>query len=121
MSGCCESPSPSSLAAAVRTTGRLLAQGKDQCRAFWQVALSAKPILHRIAELIDGNIGSDFEVTVSYWQRVVKNRCVGEVSHAEIVEPFQRAGHQLAFVPVFHAKFTCEHPFDLSTEFDWQV
>ena len=50
-----------------------------------------------------------FHASVRHWQRVVKNGCVGEVAHAEIVEPFQRTKLYLPFVPVFHAKLSGEH------------
>jgi hypothetical protein len=59
---------------------------------------------------------SNFQTPVGHRQRVVKNRCVGEIAHAEIVEPLQRTRVKPSFLLVFHAKFAGEHALDLSTE-----
>ena len=52
---------------------------------------------------------SNFQAPVRHRQRVVKDRSVGEISHTEVVEPFQRAGVELPFVLVLHAEFAGEH------------
>jgi hypothetical protein len=52
---------------------------------------------------------SNFQAPVGYRQGIVKDGCVGEVAHAEIVEPLQRTKLKLPFVLIFHAEFPGEH------------
>jgi len=52
---------------------------------------------------------SNLQAPVGRRQRVVKTVCVGEVAHAEIVEPLQRTKVKLPFVLIFHAEFPGEH------------
>ncbi len=97
------------LGGAASITMKTIGQGQHQPGIFGQIALAAKPVFHRVPKLIERNMRSNFQATVGYRQRVVKNRRVGEVAHAEIVEPFQRAGMELPFVLVFHADFSGKH------------
>jgi hypothetical protein len=95
-----------------------LAEGHNQSGILGQITLASKPVFHCIPKLIERHIRSNFQQSIGHRQRVVKNGRVGEVAHAEIVDPFQRAGLKLPSVLVFHADFPGEHTLDLSTDID---
>ena len=55
-----------------------------------------------------------FESTVSDRKGVIKFRRVGEIAHAELIQPFERAGAALAANHYVHRKFLRVHSPSLS-------
>jgi len=55
-----------------------------------------------------------FDFAVGDGQRIVKLRSVGEVAHAELVQPFERAGAPLAANHYLHRKFLRVHFTELT-------
>ena len=80
-----------------------------QLLASLEISLAAKPVLHGFLELIEGNTGADFHLTISDGKRVVKDAGVGETAHGKRIEPLQRAGKQLAVIVIRHANLAGEH------------
>lgn len=82
---------------------------QNQRRSLGQIALTAKPVFHGIFQLRKRHLGSNFNLPIGNRESIVKDACVGEITHAEAVQPLQRAGMTLAVLFVFHADFAGEH------------
>lgn len=76
---------------------------------FGQIGLAAKPIFHRVSELINWDVCPNFQEPISDGQGIVKNRGVCEIAHAEIVEPLQRTRLKRALLLEFNADLAGEH------------
>jgi len=70
--------------------------GQAFCKALWREAKTG------------------FDFAVGDGQRIVKLRSVGEVAHAELVQPFERAGAPLAANHYLHRKFLRVHFTELT-------
>lgn len=56
-----------------------------------------------------------FNAAVANGQRIVKLRGIREISHAELIKPFERADSPLAFDDHIDVKFLCVHGISLAS------
>src|SRR6476646_9281714 len=59
---------------------------------------------------MQGDVAADFHLAIGDGKRVVENGRVGEIAHAEAVQPLQRAGLTLVAGLIFDANLAGEHP-----------
>ena len=52
---------------------------------------------------------ANLKPSIGYRQRVVKHTGIREITHAETIEPLQRADVKLPILPVFDAHFAGKH------------
>ena len=53
----------------------------------FEIPFAAKPVFHRNSQGFERDTETGFKEAVAYWQGVVKNGVIGEVSHGEVVDP----------------------------------
>jgi len=82
---------------------------QQQLRRLGKVTLATKPIFHRGFKLGQWDARPNFHQAISNRQRLIKNARIGEVAHAETVQPFQWAGMVPAVFYVLHADLAGEH------------
>jgi len=58
-------------------------------------------------------VRANLEASVANWKRVVKHSSVGEVAHAEAIEPLQRTRLELSLELVFNADSAGKHRYIL--------
>ena len=80
-----------------------------QSRSLRQVTLAPEPVFHGGPQSLHRHARSDLHLAVTYGNGVVKNLVVGEIAHAEAVEPFHWAGQSLPTILVFHPYLAREH------------
>src|SRR5664279_4578236 len=80
-----------------------------QGRAFWQVALAPELVFHRGSQALQRDARADLHFAVTGWDRIVEHLVVGEVAHAEAVQPLQRTRMPLAGFFVFDSDLADEH------------
>src|SRR5262249_24658956 len=61
-----------------------------QLRSAGQIALSSEPVFHRRLQSVERHAGTNLQNAVCNGNRVVEYLVVGEVTHAEVVEPLLR-------------------------------
>src|SRR5580704_5488925 len=79
---------------------------------FRKVSLAVKPVLHGILELVEGNTGADFHLSIRHRESVVKDAGIGEIAHGERIEPLQWARNGVACVVILDADLAGKHVFD---------
>ena len=85
--------------------------------ALGQVTLATKPILHGSSKFIEGDSGPNFHQTIPHWQCVVEDARIGEITHAEAVQPLYGTRAALAFFFIVDADLAGEHSVqDLTTK-----
>ena len=93
-----------------------LKRGHDQRGSSGKVTLAPKPIFHGVAQLIERDVRANFQDSIGHGKRIVKHSRVGEIAHAEAVEPLQRTRLKLATELVFNADLAGKHSIILITE-----
>lgn len=76
---------------------------------FRQVALAPEPVLHGATQTLQGHARADLHPAIAGGDGVVEDLVVGEIAHAEAIQPLHWAGQPLSSILVLYLYLAREH------------
>jgi hypothetical protein len=88
---------------------RQLPRDLNHNRAAFAFAALREPRAEAFRKTLGREAKAGFDLAVAHWKGIVKIGGVGEVAHAELIEPIERAGAALAANQDVHFEFLGVH------------